>query len=197
MAKLEFRYGAMNSGKSMALMQVAYNYEENNMKTLVIKSKIDVKGDCYLVSRIGHKRRVDILLDKDESLLSDKYKKMYEGISCILVDEAQFLNSNQIEELWKISKLLDISVLCFGLAKDFRTNQFEGSKRLFELADTYTELVTVCSCGHKARFNARKLNGRYLLEGEQNLIDDGTSEIQYVPLCGNCYIKNVLVTKKI
>lgn len=197
MAKLEFRYGAMNSGKSTLLMQVAHNYEENGMKSLIIKSKIDTKGENTLVSRMGVIRKVDIILDSNESLLSNKYKSMYKGISCILVDEAQFLSKDQVEDLWKISKLLDISVLCFGLARDFKTNSFEGSKRLFELADTYTELITVCACGKKARFNARKIDGKYILEGKQNVIDGSNKDILYEPMCGKCYINKVLGIKKL
>lgn len=192
MANLEFRYGAMNSGKSMALLQMAYNYEENDKRILVVKSVIDTKGEDYLVSRIGPKRKVDIKLDANESLLDDKYKSKLEGIEAILVDEAQFLTSKQVESLWYISKILDISVICFGLKTDFTTNLFEGSKRLLELSDKFKELETICKCGVKARFNARKINGKYVLDGDTNLIDGSNDTVIYEPLCGTCYLKNVL-----
>ena len=115
----------------------------------------------------------------------------YENISCILVDEAQFLSENQVTELWKISKLKNIPVICYGLKTDFKTNSFEGSKRLFELSDELEELITICSCGKRAKFNSRKCDGKYLTDGKQVLID-GTSNIEYESLCGKCYIKKVL-----
>lgn len=191
MAKLEFRYGAMNSGKSMMLLQVAYNYTENNRNVLLLKSEIDTKGDDFLVSRIGPKRQVDIILKKDEPVLQKRYSRKIKNTECLLVDEVQFLNPKQIEELWYIAKILDIPVICFGLKSDFQTNSFPGSKRLLELCDSITELETICTCGKKARFNARKINGRYTAVGEQNVIDGAHDNVEYVPLCGKCYIKYV------
>ena len=102
MANLEFRYGPMNSGKSMALLQMAYNYEENNKKVILIKSVIDTKGGDYLVSRIGPKRKIQIKLDKKDSLLSDEYMEKFKENDAILVDEAQFLTKSQVEDLWII-----------------------------------------------------------------------------------------------
>ncbi len=191
MAKLEFRYGAMNSGKSMMLLQVAHNYSEKNRNVILVKSEIDTKGNDYLISRIGPKRKVDIILKRDEPLLQKKYSKKIKNAECILVDEAQFLSSEQIEDLWQIAKVLDIPVICFGLKSDFLTNSFPGSKRLFELCDSFKELETICECGHKARFNARKIDGIFVDEGDQNVIDGADSHIEYVPLCGKCYLKHV------
>lgn len=191
MAKLEFRYGAMNSGKSMMLLQVAHNYSENNRNILLLKSATDTKGDKFLVSRIGPRREVDIILQQDEPLLQKKYAKKIRETECILVDEAQFLTPKQIEELWYITKLLDIPVICFGLKSDFQTNSFPGSKRLFELCDAVKELETICTCGKKARFNARKVNGKYTAIGEQNVIDGSQNDVEYVPLCGKCYLKYI------
>lgn len=193
MAKLYFRYGAMNSGKSTLLMQVAYNYEENNRKVMVIKSKIDTKGEDALVSRIGLQRKVDILLDENESLM--KYKEEIQKCSALLVDEVQFLKKDQVDELWYIAHVFDIPVIGYGLKGDFKTNLFEGSKRMLELADEITELVTICSCGKTARFNSRKVHGIFTLAGEQNVID-GTENVTYVPLCADCYIKKVLKKTK-
>lgn len=188
---MEFRYGAMNSGKSMELMRIAYNYNENDFKVVVIKSTIDTKGDECLLSRVGMKRKVDIFLKPDESLFVKKNKEIYLKANAILVDEAQFMSPFQIEELWYISKVLNIPVICFSLKTDFTTTSFSGSQRLFELSDELIELETICHCGKKARFNARKVNGEYTLDGEQNVID-GTKNIEYVPLCGECYINDVL-----
>lgn len=191
MAKMEFRYGAMNSGKSMELMRIAYNYNENNKKVVVIKSQIDTKGDEYLVSRVGMKRKVDIFLNPNESLFAEENKNIYLTADAILVDEAQFMSPFQIDELWHITKLLDIPVICFGLKTDFTTNTFPGSKRLLEVSDELIELETICNCGKKARFNARKVNGEYMVVGEQNVID-GSDNVEYVPLCGVCYMEKVL-----
>lgn len=189
MAKLYFRYGAMNCGKSSALMQVAHNYNENDKKVVVIKSIVDTKGQDFLESRIGLKRKVDILLKKDESLA--KYNDLFNDISCILVDEAQFLEPNQVQELWVITKKRDIPVICYGLKTDFRGKLFAGSKRLLELADQLEELVTICRCGNKAKFNARSINGKYTLDGNEIVIDGSSDEIKYTPLCGECYLKEV------
>ena len=102
MANLEYRFGPMNSGKSMALLQMAYNYEENGKKVLLIKSIIDTKGGDYLVSRIGPKRKIQIKLKVKDNILSNKYIKMFKDVDAVLVDEAQFLTSKQVEDLWYI-----------------------------------------------------------------------------------------------
>lgn len=192
MANLEYRYGPMNSGKSMALLQMAYNYEENDKKILLVKSAVDTKGGDYLVSRIGPKRKIQIKLGEKDSILSDKYRLMLKDIDAILVDEAQFLTSKQVEDLWYITKRMDIAVICFGLKTDFKSKFFRGSKRLFELSDKFKELETICHCGKKARFNARKVDGKYISKGENHVIDDDPDHIKYVPLCGSCYLKEVL-----
>lgn len=189
MAKLYFRYGTMNCGKSTILMQVAHNYEENGKKVIVIKSSIDTKANDCLESRIGLKRKVDILIDKNKSI--EKAISKYEEIDCILVDEAQFLNSKQIEQLWKIVKKRDIPVICYGLKTDFQSHLFEGSKRLLELADELEELVTICSCGKKAKFNARYINNKFTLTGKEVIIDGSKDNVIYKPKCGKCYLNAI------
>ena len=196
MANFEFRYGPMNSGKSMAILQMAYNYEENNRKILLIKPASDTKGGDYLVSRIGPKRKVEIKLDKNESLLSNKYKNKILKYDAILVDEAQFLTKYQVEDLWLISKKHDIPVICFGLKTNFKSEFFEGSKRLFELCDKFKELETICACGKKARFNARKVNDKFILDGDEYIIDGTNKNIEYIPVCGKCYLQKVFINKK-
>lgn len=191
MANLEYRYGPMNSGKSMAVLQMAYNYEENNKKVILIKSVVDTKGGDFLISRIGPKRKVQIKLKKDESLFSGKYMCMLDDLDAILVDEAQFLTKKQVEELWIIAKEKNIPVICFGLKTNFRSEFFEGSKRLFELSDKFKELETICACGTKARFNARKVNGKFIKDGSEVEIDGENNTIEYVPLCGKCYLEKV------
>ena len=191
MANLEFRFGAMNSGKSMSLLQMAYNFVENNKKVILIKPKIDTKGGDKVISRIGPSKKVDILLETNKSLFEIKKKELYKEVDVILVDEVQFLTENQVEELWYISKILDTTVVCFGIKMDFLSNLFPGSKRLLELSDKIIELTTICVCGKKARFNARTINDEYIFEGNQIEIDN-QDDIKYVPLCGKCYIKKML-----
>lgn len=170
MANLYFRYGAMGSGKSTALMQVNHNYKEKGFKTFIVKPKIDTKGDTKLVSRMGVSIEADLLIDS-------------------------FLKEKQVKELFEIAKIYDIPVICYGLKTNFKGKLFEGSKALFELSDEFEELATVCDCGKKARFNARKVDGKFTSRGEEVIID-GTSHIEYVSLCGRCYAIKVLGNTK-
>ena len=187
MAKLYFRFGAMNCGKTTALLQVAHNYEEKGMNILLIKPKIDKKGENKVVSRLGIGRKVDVLVDTDEKL-KDLLK--LDNISCILVDEVQFMTKEQIKELWIIAKTKDIPVICYGLKTNFKGELFEGSKPIIVLADELEELITICKCGKRAKFNARIINGECVNDGEEVAIDG--IDATYEPLCGKCYIENVL-----
>lgn len=197
MAKFHFRYGAMNAGKSTVLLQTAYNYEEKGKKVVLIKPSVDTKGDEKIVSRIGLERKVDYLIGDNDSIIS-KLGDNISSLSCILVDEAQFLKRKQVDELFYISKIMDIPVIAFGLRTDFKSNGFEGSIRLLELADALEEMPTICRCGKKARFNARKVDGKFTFDGDSIVIDD-TSDVSYESLCGACYIEEqekVLKRKK-
>jgi thymidine kinase len=195
MSKLYYRYGAMNSGKTTLLLQVAHNYEERGMKVKILKPGIDTKGNNKIVTRIGLKRKVDHVIKKDENL--KKYLNSIEpDIECILVDEAQFLTRDQVDELFMFSKLKDKPVICYGLRSDFKTIAFPGSLRLFEIADVLEELYTICRCGKRAKFNARIVNGEFTSSGEQVAID-GENEVSYESLCGKCYLEKVLgITKE-
>ncbi|WP_103981480.1 thymidine kinase [Helcococcus massiliensis] len=191
MAKLYFRYGAMNSGKSTALMQVAYNYEERGMKVRILKPKIDSKGDDKLVSRLGVTRKVDYLIDEEDNLF-DSFSKIENGerISCILVDESQFLSADQIDQLLNIAVIKDVPVICYGLRTDFKTQGFSGSQRLLLVAHSLEELKTICRCGKKAIFNGRKINGIFVFEGDQISIDNN-DKVDYEAMCANCYFKRM------
>lgn len=186
MAKLYFRYGAMNSGKTTSLLQVAHNYEEKGMKVLLLKPSIDTKGDENVVSRLGLERKVDFLISDDDDI-REVVRGFKENISCIMVDEVQFLKSRHIDQLFEISVKWEIPVICYGLRTDFRMNGFEGSERLLLLAHSIEELKTICACGRKAIMNGRKINGEFVFRGEQCAID-GEKDITYEPLCGRCYI---------
>ena len=187
MAKFHFRYGAMNAGKSTILLQTAYNYEEKGKKVVILKPSVDTKGDEKIVSRIGLERKVDYLIGDNDSIIS-KLGDNISSLSCILVDEAQFLKRKQVDELFYISKMMDIPVIAFGLRTDFKSNGFEGAIRLLELADALEEMPTICRCGKKARFNARKVDGKFTFDGDSIVIDDN-SNVKYESLCGTCYIE--------
>lgn len=186
MAKLHFKYGAMNSGKSDTLIKTAYNYEERGLAVLVIKPGVDTKGEDKVVARGGHSRSVDIIADQNTDLF-DKIAQ-HRDVSVILVDESQFLTEPQISQLFHVAKDLDVSVICYGLRADFRASVFPGSKRLFEIADNIEKLPTMCFCGSQAEFNTRKVNGSYVFDGDQVAID-GTGNVEYDSLCGRCYIR--------
>ncbi|EDS78231.1 thymidine kinase [Clostridium botulinum C str. Eklund] len=190
MSKLYFRYGAMNSGKSTNLMQVAHNYEERGMKVIVIKPKTDSKGGDKVVSRLGVTRKVDMLLESNENAyekVKDICNKNGE-INCVLVDEVQFLKKEQIDQLLEIAVKLDIPTICYGLRTDFQMNGFEGSIRLLLLAHSIEELKTICSCGKKALLNGRKINGQFVFEGKQVAIDK-EDDVEYESLCPKCYFQ--------
>lgn len=187
MSKLYFRYGAMNCGKTTNLLQVAHNYEERGMNVVLLKPSIDTKANSRVSSRIGVEREVDHLIMPDEKL-KGYLMLIKDKVSCVIVDEAQFLSEGQVDELFVFSKMTDIPVICYGLRADFRSELFPGSKKLFELADSIEELYTICRCGKKARFNARIVNGEFTLMGDQVAID---GDVQYESLCGKCYLRKV------
>ena len=189
MAKLNFKYSTMNAGKTLDLIRTVYNYDENGYKVLVLKPKIDTKGEDYIVSRVGVSRKVDYLIDKEDSIV-DLIKSDLGDTKSIFVDEAQFLSKKQVDELFLISKVFDKDVICYGLRLNFKMDAFEGSKRLLEISEELEELKTICHCGNIARYVGRKVNGNYVSAGTEVVID-GTDNVEYIPLCGDCYLKEV------
>lgn len=205
-AKLYFRYGAMNSGKSTGLLQTAYNYEERGQRVLLIKAVVDTKGEDSVVSRLGVSRRVDLLVDADDDLRALVRQRALAGaqpvcgaggaqreavslrevLDCVLIDEAQFLTALQVDQLMEIALIDDVPVLAYGIRTDFRTVSFPGSRRLLEIAHSLEELKTICRCGRKAIFNARKVGESFVFDGDQVAIDSG--EVTYESLCGKCYL---------
>ena len=194
MAKLYFRYGAMNSGKSTALLQVAHNYEERGQQVLIAKPAIDTKGDSTIVSRLGVDRRVDFLVTPNDNLRELAHEHAnnsliipgIKNLACLLIDEAQFLTREQVDQAFELAVLDGVPVLCYGIRTDFLTIGFPGSLRLMEMAHTLEELKTICRCGRKAMFNARKFDGEFIFEGDQVAIDG--VEVTYESLCGVCYL---------
>ena len=191
MAKLYFRYGAMNSGKTTLLMAVAHNYEERDMFVRVLKPIVDTKGNENIISRLGVERKVDLLIKKEDTLKDYLKEISKQNVACVLIDEAQFLNKEQVDELLLFTKKYDIPVICYGLRSDFKTCLFPGSMRLFEVADVIEELITICRCGKRAKFNGRKVNDEFVVSGDQVAIDN-TNDVTYEALCGKCYMEKVL-----
>ena len=191
MAKLYFRYGAMNSGKSTALMQVAFNYEERGMRVLVLKPSVDTKGGEMLVSRLGVSRPVDVAVAPEMDVLALVTENNEQGpapLACVLTDESQFFTPAQAEQLFMVTVELNIPVIAYGLRTDFSTKGFPGSTRLLELAHAIEEMKTICTCGRKATCNGRKVNGEFVFEGEQVAIDQ-KNNVEYQSLCAQCYFK--------
>ena len=197
MAKLYFRYGAMNSGKSTGLLQAAYNYEERGQRVLIAKPQLDTKGDADVVSRLGVTRHVDFLIGAEENVRELFLHAADNGhpesahrhlpVSCLLVDEAQFLTSDQVDDLMRIAVLDGVPVMCYGIRTDFQTRAFPGSARLLEIAHTLEELKTICRCGKKALFNGRTVDGKFVFSGSQVAIDG--VHVGYESLCANCYLE--------
>jgi len=195
MAKLYFRYGAMNSGKSSALLQAAFNYEERGQRVLLAKPAIDSKGDNAIVSRLGMTRQVDFTVAPEEDIYAaftrereSVIRATGQDVACLLVDESQFLGEGQVDDLLRIAIIEDVPVLAYGIRTDFQTVAFPGSRRLLEIAHSLEELKTICRCGRKAVFNARTINGQFVFDGDQVAID-GDAEVSYQSLCGSCYLE--------
>lgn len=185
MAKLYFRYGAMNCGKTTALLQTAHNYSESGQTAIIIKPAIDTKTKSCVTSRLGIQREVDLLVNEAQNLF-EYFKNYNSKLDCILVDEVQFLTVTQIEELYRVAVVLNIPIICYGLRTDFRMAGFPASSRLLELAHSITEMKNVCSCGKKATCNLRFVNGIPIFEGNQIEIDN-SDFISYKAVCSECF----------
>ena len=190
MAKLYFRYSAMNAGKSTALLQVAHNYEENGRSVLIYTSALDHRhGVGNVTSRLGPKRRA-VSYDRDLDFFAAISNE--KGVSCVLVDEAQFLTVDQVRQLHRAAHVLNVPVICYGIRSDFLGDPFPGAAHLLTLADSLEELKTICNCGRKATMNVRvDEHGRRITVGEQIAIE---GDVRYVQMCGACFYKAEIVT---
>lgn len=186
MAKLYFKYGAMGCSKTAQALITKFNYEERNMKVMFLKPSIDNRdGETVAKSRIG--LYADVLPVSSDCDLYDLYSKSYADCNVVIVDECQFLTPEQVDQLGQLVIDYDIPVLCFGLATDFMTHLFPGSKRLFEIAESIKEIKSICKCGAKATVNARiDDNGNVLFAGEQVCL--GGNE-RYVAMCRKCWLE--------
>lgn len=182
MAKLYFRYGTMDSAKSMNLLAVAHNYRKQGKRVLLMKPRMDTRfAAAKISSRSGLEADADVLVDEDTSLNPRDFAQL----DCVLVDEAQFLPPTIIEDLRRITVEPGVPVICYGLRTDFRTRLFPGAQRLMELADRIEEVKVTCQyCAKKAICNLRFVNGAPTVRGPQ--IQLGADE-QYAPVCWSHY----------
>ena len=187
MPKLYFKYGAMGSSKTANALITRFNYLERGMKVWLIKPSIDTRDGADVVrSRIGLDASADVITPDID--IFERFKTL-EKVDVVIADECQFFTSDQIDQLRAIVDNFDIPVMCFGLRTDFLTHLFEGSRRLFELADSVSEIKTVCSCGGKAIVNARiDADGKIVTEGGQILIGGNDS---YIAMCHRCWKKTI------
>ena len=187
MAKLYFKYGAMGSSKSAQALITQFNYEELGMTVWLIKPSTDTRDGADIIrSRIGLQRSAQIITPEQNIL--EEYRKIG-ARSVVIADQAQFFTPEQIDQLRELVDSEDVPVLCFGLRTDFLTHFFPGARRLMELADSITEIKTVCACGRKATVNARiDANGRIITHGAQVFLGGNDS---YVAMCHKCWIDRI------
>ncbi len=187
MAKLYFKYGAMGSSKSAQALITQFNYEELGMGVWLIKPSVDTRDGADIIkSRIGLQRHAQIITP-DQNVIEEYHKAG--DFDVIIADEAQFMTPEQIDQLREIVDSESVPVLCFGLRTDFLTHFFPGARRLMELADSITEIKTVCACGRKATVNARiDGSGKIVTAGSQILLGGNDS---YVAMCHRCWKKKI------
>ena len=187
MAKLYFKYGAMGSSKTAQALITRFNYMELGMSVWLIKPSVDTRdGADVIKSRIGLEARAQVITP-EQDIIAEYQKQL--GHDVIIADEAQFFTPEQIDQLRQLVDEEDIPVLCFGLRTDFLTHFFPGAQRLMELADSLTEIKTVCACGRKATVNARiDANGRIVTQGNQVLLGGNDS---YVAMCHKCWKQRI------
>lgn len=188
MPKLYFKYGTMGSSKTAQALMCKFNYEERGFKVLLMKNLVDKRdvqnGKVVVKSRIGLFAECKTF-EKDTNLFEMVKKEGFLKNKCVvIVDEAQFLTKKQVEELKEVSNY--VPVLCYGLLTNFKTELFEGSKRLVEIADSLHELKSVCRCGKKSNVNARLVNGKIVTDGSEILIGGNES---YEAMCFDCFKK--------
>lgn len=186
--KLYFRYGTMGSAKTAMLLTQAYNFEERGLRYMCMKPAIDTReNDNVIRSRIGIERKCEwISHDTDlYQTLSERFRENGEVMDWILIDESQFLTASQVDQLSRIVDDFGSNVVCYGLRTDFKSRLFEGSRRLFEIADTIDEIKSTCTCGHKTIVNARfDAHGDFVEDGAQ--VEIGGNE-RYMAVCRKCW----------
>ena len=193
MAKLYFKFGAMGSSKTANALMTKFNYEEKGQNVWLIKPSIDTRDDIVIegvkktivISRIGLSAEAQVISQNEDIVKTFSSLHKWYSINVIICDECQFLTTEQVDQLKYLTSKVNIPVLCFGLRSDFRTKLFDGSKRLFEIADSISEIKSICRCGAKAIVNARfDSDGNIVTDGKQ--VDIGGNE-KYEAMCWDCY----------
>ena len=195
MAKLYFKYGAMGSSKTAQALITKYNYEENDLSVWLLKPSADTRDGLHILrSRIGLEAEVEVVSAQTD--LAELFRRERLGkCDVIIVDECQFLTMEQIDQLRSIVDEYNIPVMCFGLRTDFQSKLFDGSRRLFEVADTISEIKAICDCGAKATTNARlDAEGYVVTEGAQLLLGGND---RYIAMCHKCWIRNIREHRKV
>jgi len=196
MAKLYFRYGTMNSSKTAQAIMVVHNYKEKGEAAIILKPKTDTRTEGTIQSRAGLEVSVDVI--DDSSNIFEKLQALDTKPPCLIVDESQFLSEHHIFELCRVVDELKVPTICYGLKSDFKGNLFKASEMLFVFADKIEEIKTVCSvpnCLKKATMNGRIYNGKLLKEGQQIVVDDGSTDIKYVALCRKHWMNGKIIGK--
>lgn len=184
MSKVIFKYGAMNSGKSLDLIKLAHNYLELGLDIIVAKPAMDTRSEGHIVSRAG------IMMDADtveDILMYEETLLKYDGVKAMLIDESNFLTVAQVDTLIDHSIIYGFDIIFYGVKNTFKGEFFEGSKRIMERADKLEEVTSLCGCGKKARQTGRFIDGHIVYDGDDIVVDDGKTDIKYVPLCNRCY----------
>ncbi|MBQ7255034.1 MAG: thymidine kinase [Oscillospiraceae bacterium] len=193
MAKLYFKYGAMGSSKTATALITKYNYEERGMTVWLLKPSADNRDGASVVrSRIGLQAEAEIIAPQED--IGERFSEK-QGIDVIIVDECQFLTPEQIDQLRRIVDDFDMPVLCFGLRTDFLTKFFPGSRRLMEIADSITEIKTICDCGAKATVNARISPEGYVITHGQQVFLGGNDS--YIAMCHKCWKRYIDENRKV
>lgn len=189
MAKLNFRYGAMNCGKSDTLIKTAFNYTENGLDVVTIMPEIAMRKPGFTTSRAGLEWQVDIATNPETNLYTEYHQFIGKRkVACVLVDEVNFMTARQVADLEHIAKLDNTSVVAFGIRSNIQRELFNGSKRMFELADTIEKMITMCPCGSQAEFNGRYVDAVFHV-GEPVVWIDSDDRVKYQSLCAGCYLK--------
>jgi thymidine kinase len=204
-AKLHFRYGAMNCGKSDTMISTAFNYTENELTVVTMMPEMSMRKDGYTTSRAGKEWPIDMATHKSGDELPDgtKYEDttpIYETfhqqfgnrvVNCVLVDEVNFMSPEQVDDLERLAKVDGTSVIAYGIRTNIQRHLFDGTKRMFELADTTEKMPTMCPCGRQAEFNGRFVDGNFHVGEPIVWIDNDPDRVRYQSLCGQCYLDNM------
>ncbi len=197
MAKLHFRYGAMNCGKSDTMISTAFNYTENGLRVVTIMPEMSMRKPGFTTSRAGKEWPIDMAThladdEREETHIYEEFHRRFgeQVVNCILVDEVNFMSTAQVNDLERFAKVDGTSVIAYGIRTNIQRELFEGTRRMFELADTAEKMPTMCPCGRQAEFNGRFVDGNFHVGEPIVWIDNNPDRVRYQSLCAQCYLEN-------